>query len=289
MLTRQKIVLGLLLNHARPLSPTAFVKLMFLLGRETRVGRSCPYYEFVPYKFGPFSFTLYRELGALRRDGYAAPDDKRVALNPETRELARAKADELPRWAREAIAEVDGKYGRLSPDDLIRDVYARYPWYASRSELTKTRPAPPMARPGVYTIGYQGRTLDGLLDTLLQAGIAGILDVRANPVSRRYGFARKTLSEAAARVGLEYAHSPEFGIPGELRKDLGTRESYDRLLDHYEREMLPGRAREIEQVIPKLRQKPTALLCQEGDSSCCHRGRLAKAVSKASGLSVEHL
>ena len=59
MLTRQKTVLSLLTQVGRPLSPTVFVKLVFLLRQETDLERDRSFYSFVPYNFGPFSFTLY--------------------------------------------------------------------------------------------------------------------------------------------------------------------------------------------------------------------------------------
>ena len=80
MLTRQKTVLSLLTQVGRPLSPTVFVKLVFLLRQETDLERDRSFYSFVPYNFGPFSFTLYWDLGRLRQNGYVTTEEERIAL-----------------------------------------------------------------------------------------------------------------------------------------------------------------------------------------------------------------
>ena len=40
----------------------------------------------------------------------------------------------------------------------------------------------------LYTIGYEGAVVDDLIATLRRAGVADLIDVRANPYSRRPEF-----------------------------------------------------------------------------------------------------
>ena len=80
MLKRQKVLLALLDGVRRPLSLTSFVKLCFLLREETEVRKDAAFYGFVPYRFGPFSFALYRELEGLGRQSYVTKDEKHVRL-----------------------------------------------------------------------------------------------------------------------------------------------------------------------------------------------------------------
>lgn len=141
----------------------------------------------------------------------------------------------------------------------------------------------------VYTVGYEGRTVDGLLDHLLRSGIRRLVDVRKNAASRKYGFAGKTIAKLCADVDIEYTHVPTLGIPGTLRVDLDSNEAYQRLFDRYEREILPGVTAGVEQVADLCREKPSALMCFEASSKKCHRGRLAPHVAKASDLEVKHL
>jgi uncharacterized protein (DUF488 family) len=131
--------------------------------------------------------------------------------------------------------------------------------------------------------------VDEFFNGLLFSGMAGILDVRANPVSRKYGFAKGSMSRIASNLGLVYHHFPELGVTGDHRSDLSDFESYQRLLDKYEKTMLPKRTAHIRQATDLLRSQPLALLCMEKDVRCCHRGRLANRVAQESGLRVEHL
>ena len=126
-------------------------------------------------------------------------------------------------------------------------------------------------------------------DRLLKKGIAALIDVRANPVSRKYGFARSSLSEIAAKLDIQYHHIPELGIVSKERVGLNDYQSYQRLLNRYERETLPKRSGDIERLIALLRMKPSALVCMEKDVECCHRGRLAKVAAERSGLPVINL
>ncbi len=95
MFIRQKVILGMLTRVEQPLQLTPFVKLMFLLRHETSLRHSRTFYDFVPYKFGPFSFALYREMNVLRRNGYIATGNDRIALVSATRDLTSKAVAEL--------------------------------------------------------------------------------------------------------------------------------------------------------------------------------------------------
>jgi uncharacterized protein (DUF488 family) len=293
MLNRQRMILALL-HHARaPIQNTVLVKLAFLLREETAIARDRTFYGFVPYKQGPFSFGLYRELETLERDGYVERGNRSISLASRTRKLSRDQIDRLNPAQSDAVASVVAEYGSRPRPSLLRSVYSRYPWYASKSELAhyvpKDVPAPPKREPAAYTVGYEGKSIDGFFNGLLASGMEGVLDVRANPVSRRYGFAKRSMSRIANHLGLAYRHLPELGIPGKHRAHLSDFDSYQRLLDQYEEEMLPKRTEYIERATELLRSQPMALLCVEKDVRCCHRGRLASHVAEQSGLPVEHL
>jgi len=293
MLNRQRLILALLDQAGAPIPKTKLVRLAFLLREETAVGRDQTFYGFVPYKYGPFSFGMNRELDALERDGYLARGKESIGLALRTKKLSREQIECLSPVQSEAVASVFRKYGSSNRTSLLRSVYTRYPWFASSSELgqyvPEDVPAAPKRKPAAYTVGYEGKSVDGFFNGLLAAGMKGILDVRANPVSRKYGFAKRSMSRIAGNLGLAYHHLPELGITGDRRSDLSDFESYQRLLDQYEKKMLPMRAAHIEKVTALLKSMPLALLCMEKDVRCCHRGRLANRVAQESGLSIEHL
>jgi hypothetical protein len=272
-------------------SHTRLVKVLFLLRHETSIRDDRTFYDFVPYRFGPFSFAFYRELKALERDGYL--DEGRHAVILRRTAATKTERCRLGPDTAAAIKEVTDAYGSIRRKALLQDVYARYGWYASKSELQHLCPAGPPRLPraplAVYTVGYEGKSVDRFFDGLLRAGVHAVLDVRANPVSMKYGFAKSSLRDIAVKLGLEYHHLPELGIASSDRADLDGYDSYQQLMKRYEDVMLPQRKLAIVKLIGLLRQRPSALLCMERDVSCCHRGRLASAAARQSGLSVIHL
>ena len=277
MLTRQKIVLSLLEQSNKPLSPIKFVKIMFLFRQETRLGDNLSFYDFVPYKRGPFSFTLYRDLWHLRQNGYINPEEKSVSLTVRALALTKEKTQELSSSIRSAVAYVLDQYGRLSQQEIIKNVYSRYPWFALNSELPERKFAsvqqPEQATTAVYTAGYEGRSVDGFFNDLLRQGIKAVIDVRANPISRKYGFSGSRFREICNKLGLQYRHIPTLGISSRERAGLSSFDSYQRLLNRYARSMLPQRSSEIEELGKFMCQEPSVLVCVEKDIRCCHRGR----------------
>ena len=286
MMNRERVVLHALHMAGKPVEKLTLVKLLFLVRQETAVGDSIPFYDFVPYQYGPFSFVLYNDLRRLGRAGLVRETADTVELVPDSESQAAYLA--LKRAVREAVTGILSRYGNLSSEKVIEYVYDRYPWFASRSKLRPPgeRKTAPVA---AYTIGYEGRSLDAFMDHLLRSGIRRIVDVRRNAYSMKYGFSRGVLGPTAERCGMDYIHVPEVGIASEKRQDLKTRADYDRLLDAYESELLPGRQAGVHRVAALLAEKPAAMLCYEADPTMCHRGRLATTVARQSVLEVVHL
>ncbi len=293
MLKRQKILLALVSCSGGALTSTALVKLAFLSRHETVLRTDQTFYEFVPYRFGPFSFALYRELTALKQNGYLSASADHAVIPRDSQAMSEEKIGELPEVIRWEIQEIARRYAGLPQQKLLKEVYARYPWYAAKSELEILEPAevPKLrtAPPAVYTIGYEGKSIDFFFQEMLRSGIMVILDVRANPVSRKYGFAKRSLSEIGAKLGIEYHHMPELGIPGALRTSLSDYASYQRLFKLYKRTVINKRYEEISLVAKLMEEHPSALLCMEKNVRFCHRGRLAEAVSGENGLQMVHL
>ena len=292
-LRRQRVILALIEQCPAPLGKTKLVKLAFLLGKETSLSSDSAYYDFVPYKYGPFSFALYRELAALGAKGLLRETEDKVFLCEDRTSERNEAVGSIPAETLGEIDRIVREYEPLDKMDLIRRVYRRYPWYASRSELQDCLPEPrqesPTVDPAIWTVGYQGRSIDAFMNHLLSSGIRGVVDVRANPASRKYGFSRKTLGDVAGRLGLDYMNIPELGIPGDFRAGLDGFDSYQALFRRYESEILPNREDAINRVAALLEERPRALLCMEHDPEWCHRSRLASHLSDRTDLPVRHL
>jgi uncharacterized protein (DUF488 family) len=141
----------------------------------------------------------------------------------------------------------------------------------------------------VYTVGYQGRSIDAFLDHLLRSGIALLVDVRKNAYSQQRAFCKGALRPLCEKVGISYCHVPALGVPSDLRQHLDSRAAYEALFRHYDQSVLPQQTSEIRRVGEMLKRGPGALLCFEADPCECHRGRLAKVLAEQTGLLEVHL
>jgi uncharacterized protein (DUF488 family) len=147
----------------------------------------------------------------------------------------------------------------------------------------------PVAPTAVFTLGYEGWPIDGFLDLLLRAGIQHVIDVRSNPIARRYGFHKCTLDRLCGKVQIKYSHFPQLGIPSGLRDGLGSVSQYEALFSRYEADILPGEGKAVAQVVALMKERPSVLMCMESDPSRCHRSRLASTVAGTTGLPIHHL
>lgn len=288
MLNRQKSLLYMIEKADRPVQHLELTKWSFLLGHEMASRGGTSFYRFVPYRLGPFSFCLYQEVSALVRDGYLADtmaNEREVWRIVE--DIARPTGD-LAQAVRADIARVVERFKDTPADRLLNYVYQRFPWFTVNSIKQKLQ-ARPVAAPGVFTVGYEGQQIDGLLNLLMRAGIQKVLDVRRNPVSRRYGFHGKTLNRLCGVLQIEYVHLPELGIPSVLRQNLSSLADYEALFVHYERDTLKRETAALDKAAALMLEKPSVLLCMEADPSRCHRSRLAEVISQRTGLPIRDL
>jgi uncharacterized protein YwgA len=289
VLRRQRTILKLLSTADCSVPATKLQKFIFLLRQETFLGRDAACYDFLPYKFGPYSFAAQRELEAMTACGYLAPSGSSLTVTMLGTQEARKVDSDTAR----AVLAVVSKYGKTGLKSLLKDVYARYPWYARNSELQELIPSRvcklKQAPVAVYTIGYEGCSVDGFLNKLLHTGIRRLVDVRANPVSMKYGFAKSSLSGLAAKLGIGYVHCPELGIPSNHRKQAKTDTDFRKLFNYYESQILPAQEDCTAKVAELMKVMPSVLLCMEREAVNCHRGRLANRIAALNKLDVVHL
>lgn len=287
MLKRQKVLLGVLVEAQRAPTTTELMKWIFLMRQETSLRTDRSFYDFVPHKYGPFSFTVYRDLEELARFGYV--EDGELSVQRHLVSQATAHFLSLAPKFRQAVKLVLEGCRGLTQGQLVAMIYERYPWFASRSVFKKDPPTTVDTKKAVYTAGYEGNSIDYFMQKLLRAGVKRIIDVRSNPVSRKYGFSKRTLSRVSGSLGLDYTHFPQLGIPASERRSLSAKEDYERLLDHYEQSILPAVEEPRKKVGQLLLQCHSVLVCFEADPRYCHRERLAEAISADVGMEVVHL
>lgn len=286
MLKRQKLLLALLEEWGGELSNTDMQKFLFLVSRyQDSESRS---YHFIPYKFGCFSFNSYSDKRKLI--------EKKILKESEDWKLSEDSGGYyfmLSREDKASIKKIKETFGHLRGKKLIRHIYLQYPYYAinseilgevlSESEISQVRACVPQNKiQAIYTIGYEGKSLEEYINQLIMEDVKILLDVRKNPNSRKYGFSKKTLQRAIEEVGIEYRHVPELGIAGEKRVNLSTIEDYNRLFDLYEKEVLSNSQNVLEEIYQLVLKKDRiGLTCFEKSSAYCHRSRVAQSIVKS--------
>jgi uncharacterized protein (DUF488 family) len=197
------------------------------------------------------------------------------------------------------------RHARLRGDALVAEAYRRHPYYAIQSEMAErvlagsaaalqaiqdARPA--ASSPGLRTIGYEGLSLEGYLNRLLMNGVTLLCDVRRNPLSRKYGFSKGTLSKSCEGIGIRYEHLPELGIATDKRRGLDTQADYDALFASYERDSLPNQYQSLIRIHQWIDDgECVALTCYEHSPEQCHRHCVAEALEQKAGhrYAAQHL
>ena len=134
-------------------------------------------------------------------------------------------------------------------------------------------------RRGLVSVGYEGRTVDELIETLRRHHVSLLLDVRLNAISRRPGFSKRALGTAVGDAGIEYRHIPELGNPKANRAALrrGDPEARQRFLAH-----LAEHPSVLAEVTAEASRRVVALLCVERSHDSCHRSCIALAARELS-------
>lgn len=138
----------------------------------------------------------------------------------------------------------------------------------------------------MFTIGYQGASLEHLIDTLAAAEVSVVVDTRDSPNSRRPEFRPRFLEAALAEVGIRYVPARSLGAPKTLRA-LATAD-WDGFADGY-RERLGLVREELESLVPIVASERVCLLCFEADPDACHRSLLAHEIETLLDVSATHL
>ena len=284
MFYRRKLLLGLLEALDRPLTHTALQKYLFLVC----VDQDNPSYEFVPFHYGCYSFQAAADKRTLSKYGRLRDSDLWIR-NKNYRYVKHLDSADFAH-----VCSVVESVGHLRGERLIRYVYEKYPYYAINSQIadklldSRNREAVNAARPTgsparLFTIGYEGRTLEGYLNDLIAQNIQVLCDVRRNPISRKFGFSKRQLQGAVEGLGMEYIHIPELGIDSAKRRDLESDEDYRILFDDYTRTTLVDQQPALDRIAKLIRSGGRiALTCYEASPTSCHRGCVVEALRSRS-------
>jgi uncharacterized protein (DUF488 family) len=178
----------------------------------------------------------------------------------------------------------------MNSQALIRHTYINFPYWAINSTATNilspaelervTKSKPKSDKTTLFTIGYEGISLEEYLNRLIRNDVKILVDVRNNPLSMKYGFSKSQLKRFCENSGIQYVHFPEVGIQSEQRQELNTQADYDRLFADYRASNLI-KTQTTQYTILNLLKKHQriALTCFEANICQCHRKHLAEAIA----------
>ncbi len=284
MYYRRKLLLALIEVFDGNLSNTDCEKLLFNFCKMT--GKN--HYDFFPYHYGPFSFITYYDKRRLTDTGMLKSTSD-FQLN-----ISRSFLSEIKPTDKAALMKL--KTSGLRGKTLVRKTYIENPQYTARSKIISDLFGDEEIKrlqftwnidttPFIFTLGYEGLTIDAFLYKLIANNIMGLVDVRNNPQSMKFGFSKKSFSDYVEKAGIKYFHIPELGIPSEMRKGLGTRVSHEKLFHKYETELLPNQEQAQKKLVGLIEKYPRiALTCFESHHHLCHRHTLIEYLEKQKSL-----
>jgi len=285
---RRKLLLALLEVFSGSLTRTDCQKLLFLFC----LHKGKNYYDFFPYKYGGFSFMLYQDKGRLTSLGLLAAQQHFELCSKQS------FISELRQEDRLALLALKKEVGDLRGEKLIRKAYIEYPYYASRSEIASkvlesveyenvSKTWNTDKAPSLFTIGYEGMSIDAYFNVLLANNVVALVDVRKNPLSMKYGFSKTKFSNYAKNVGIQYSHIPELGIPSTLRQELTNPSAYSKLFEYYSSEILPNQGEAVQKLKEIVQEQGRVVItCFEADHRFCHRHKLAEYLKNDTSFSV---
>lgn len=282
---RRKILLALLELFDGQLTAKSLQKYLFLFTRK----QDNKAFDFIPYRYGCFSFQANQDLLTMQKYGYLEITEQSngrfIKLTEQGNYLSL-----LNMFDRQALTKVKETFGEYSQNDLIRFTYQKYPYYAINSSI-----AHQLLTPGeqetvekqkreykeyqLFSIGYEGLSLETYINKLILNDVHVLCDVRKNAYSQKYGFSKSQLQKACEGVSIKYIHIPELGIESEKRRNLCSQKDYDVLFDDFEKRTLINNypaLLKIRKLIDD--EKRVALTCFENNPYQCHRTRVAKAL-----------
>jgi hypothetical protein len=172
MFYRRKILLALIEAFGGVLSKTDCQKLTFLFCK--RRGKN--YYDFFPHKYGNFSLILTQDKNRLADLGFLTSHSD-FQLKGDQSFLNQLEVKD-----RTILCDLVAEIGDVRGEQLIHKTYLEAPHYASRSQIVQ-RVLNNMeyeqihctwsneTTPCLFTIGYEGLSIDAYLDLLIANNI----------------------------------------------------------------------------------------------------------------------
>lgn len=165
-------------------------KLLFLFTQRQTAAE----YEFIPYKLGCYWYSANADVATMVEKGILSENTIGLIKQDKATYLKVLKETD-----RKALYEVKKLYGSMDGTALMKHTYVNYPYFATNSikasdilnddEIEKIKKARPKSdRTMLFTIGYEGISLEEYLNRLIKHDVYVLVDVRRNPLSMNMVF-----------------------------------------------------------------------------------------------------
>ena len=128
MFYRRKIILALIQLLGGELEKLRIQKLLFLYSQK----KKNPEYEFIPYKFGCYSFSANADLVTMVKNGSLSENEYFFIKDSSEDYLKTLKVED-----KKIIQEVVQLYGSMDRNQLIKHTYINFPYYAINSTIAE--------------------------------------------------------------------------------------------------------------------------------------------------------
>jgi uncharacterized protein (DUF488 family) len=290
MYYRRKILLTLLQLFDNRLEKIQLQKLLFLFTQQ----QSKREYDFIPYKYGCYSYSANADLTVMVQKGILRETHQEFILNDSVDYWNSLKEED-----KKSLQRIKSSFAKMNSCDLMKYTYVHYPYWATHSVTAKDILSPKEWKKVVeskskstqtilFTIGYEGISLETYLNCLIRKDIKVLVDVRNNPMSMKYGFNKNQLRQFCENLNIRYVHFPEVGIQANQRQVLNTQADYDNLFAYYRKTTLARTQDTQKEILNLLKQhQRIAMTCFEANINQCHRKHLAEAIAQLPGFDYE--
>ena len=190
MFYRRKVILALLELFGGELEKIRLQKLLFLFSQK----QVKPEYEFIPYKFGCYSYSANADLTTMVAKSFLTESSSSFIKKDNAKYLHVLKPEDQLN-----LRTTVSQYGKMDSDALMKHTYKNFPYWAinsvkapsilTSSELKEVQKHKSQSdKTTLYTIGYEGISLEAYLNRLIKNGVQVLVDVRKNPLSMKFGF-----------------------------------------------------------------------------------------------------
>lgn len=245
---------------------TYLFKAIFLLSKEYNL-KIFQKYDFHPYKFGPYSIRVEKDINKLLNEKFLVKKDNFYDVKKKEGELD----------FNESFNDLVTRF--KSVKQIIDYVYDKYPEFAKRSDLIEHEKVEGY---GLYDIGYEKKNIDSFLNILIQNNISCLIDVRRNAFSMNFDYTKKLLKNYLNKRDIDYVHIKELGIESSRRKNLNTKKDYEELFSEY-RDDLKDKKSYVSEIVNKSKKVKTVMMCFEKDNDFCHRGVIKEFIENMGG------